>query len=145
MKVSVIVLTYNSAATIRQALDSVLTQRCDFEYEIVVGDDASTDSTREILLEYAAKNANIRLLLAPTNQGLQNNYYDCLEASRGTYIADCAGDDFWNNADRLQLMADALDRSPKVGMVYTDWIKHDLSTGCEQLCHPTLMSDISRR
>lgn len=145
MKVSVIVLTYNSEATVRQALDSVLAQRCSFDYEIIAGDDASSDATPDILREYAAKYPNIRLLLAQKNQGLQGNYYDCLEASSGEYIADCAGDDRWLGDSRLQRMADILDNNIGLGMVYTDWLRHDVLTGHDEVCHPTLTGVFSRR
>ena len=82
-KVSVIVLSYNSAATVEQALDSVLGQVCTFEYEVVVGDDASTDGTQEILKRYLLKHPDkVRLMLAEKNRGLQDNYFDCMEHCR---------------------------------------------------------------
>ncbi len=52
MKLSVIVVTYNHERFIAQALDSILAQRVDFDYEIVVGEDCSTDSTRDILMDF---------------------------------------------------------------------------------------------
>lgn len=144
MKVSVIVLSYNSADTIRRTLDSVLAQRCDFDFEIVAGDDGSTDGTAEILKEYAARHSCMRLLLAKENHGLQANYFDCLEACRGEYIADCAADDYWPDCSRLQLMADALDAHPAAGMVFTDWTQTDIATGQSRLCHPTPARDCDR-
>lgn len=54
-KISVILLTYNSSDTLREALDSVLRQKCGYDFEIVAGDDGSTDGTQSILQEYAAR------------------------------------------------------------------------------------------
>ena len=129
-KVSVIVLSYNSAATVEQALDSVLGQVCTFEYEVVVGDDASTDGTQEILRRYLLKHPDkVRLMLAEKNRGLQDNYFDCMEHCRADIIADCAADDYWNDCHRLQKMADALESRPDAAMVYTDWNCLDENTG----------------
>lgn len=141
MKISVIVLTYNSAKTIRQALDSVLSQVCTHGFEIVAGDDASTDGTQEILKEYASRHKCIRLLCSNENRGLQANYYDCMEACRGEYIADCAGDDYWLGTSRLQLMADALDAHDDAGLVYTDWMKIIENENSTELCRPALRYD----
>lgn len=141
MKISVIVLTYNSAKTIRQALDSVLSQVCTHGFEIVAGDDASTDGTQEILKEYASRHKCIRLLCSNENRGLQANYYDCMEACRGEYIADCAGDDYWLGTSRLQLMADALDAHDDAGLVYTDWMKINENENSTELCRPALRYD----
>ena len=80
MKVSVIVLSYNSAATIGRALDSIISQKRDFDMEIIVGDDASVDDTRDIVEQYARKADGVafRLMFAEENRGVQANYYDCI-------------------------------------------------------------------
>lgn len=122
-KASVIILTYNQEDTIRRALDSVLKQRCEVSYEIVIGDDASTDRTREICLEYAEKYPDIVRMMPPaSNKGLVDNYFDCLLNCRGEYIADCAGDDMWGDPDRLQLQVDYLDSHPEYIAVMSDWV-----------------------
>lgn len=144
MKISVIVLTYNSAKTIRQALDSVLSQVCTHDFEIVASDDASTDETQEILKEYASRHKCIRLLCSNENRGLQANYYDCLETCNGEYIADCAGDDYWLGTSRLQLMADALDAHSDAGLVYTDWMKINVRDNSATLCRPALRHDCNK-
>ncbi len=70
MKASVLVLAYNQAPFIRQALDSVLAQRADFDVEILVVEDCSTDGTREIALEYSVAHPDkIRLFLSEVNLG----------------------------------------------------------------------------
>ena len=144
-KVSVIVLSYNSAATVEQALDSVLGQVCTFEYEVVVGDDASTDGTQEILRRYLLKHPDkVRLMLAEKNRGLQDNYFDCMEHCRADIIADCAADDYWNDCHRLQKMADALESRPDAAMVYTDWNCLDENTGQILRAYPRTLHNTGR-
>ncbi|MDD2612459.1 MAG: glycosyltransferase, partial [Bacteroidales bacterium] len=68
--VSILVITYNQEAYIGKALDSLLMQECPFDYEILVGEDCSTDGTRNICLEYAKNNPDkIRLFLNEKNKG----------------------------------------------------------------------------
>ena len=94
--VSVIVLTYNHEKYIRQALDSILMQRVDFQYEILVGDDASTDSTQEILKEYDRNYpGKSRLFLRESNLGPTKNSYELLVSAKRDYPATCEGADYW--------------------------------------------------
>lgn len=96
MMVSVIVLTYNQEHTIARTLDSILAQQTDFDYEVVIGEDASTDTTRDICVSYSKRHADIiRLMPAAPNKGLVRNYFDCFAETRGDFIADCSGDDEW--------------------------------------------------
>lgn len=100
--VSVIVLTYNHEKYIRQALDSILAQEVDFKYEILIGDDASTDGTSAIVREYAEKYPNIiRAFVHKENMGATKNLSDMLCLARGQYIAHLEGDDFWCDATKL--------------------------------------------
>lgn len=131
-KVSVIVATYNQAGTIGRALESIVGQQTSFPFEIIIGEDASTDHTREVCLEWANRYPEIiRLMPEAPNKGLTANYYDCLEAARGEYIADLAGDDRWTRSDKLQMQADFLDLHPEVTMVHTAWRPVDATTGQE--------------
>lgn len=122
MKASVIVLTYNQEQTIGRALDSVLGQQTDSDFEVIVGDDASTDSTRQICEDYARRFPDrVRLMPAAPNKGVARNYFDCLEAARGEYIADCAGDDAWSTTLKLAEQVAFLDAHPEVTAVHTSW------------------------
>lgn len=122
-KVSIIVLSYNQRNTIGRTLDSILRQRCSFPYEIIIGDDASTDGTRAICEEYAARYPDIiRLMPAAPNKGVVDNYFDCLLECRGQYISDCAGDDEWGDIDRMQRQTEYLDAHPEEVAVMSDWI-----------------------
>ena len=100
--VSVIVICYNQEKSIAAALDSVLRQDESVPFEIVIGDDASIDHTREICQGYAYKYPDkVRLLPQEPNLGLVKNYFRCLKACRGEYISDCAGDDEWLGTTRI--------------------------------------------
>jgi glycosyltransferase involved in cell wall biosynthesis len=128
--ISVIVVTYNQEETIARALDSILMQKCSHPYEIVIGEDCSTDSTADVCREYARRHADrIRLFCNEHNKGLIDNYYDCLLQCRGKYIADCAGDDFWTDELKLQKEADLLEADPTVSLVHTAWMRYDETTG----------------
>lgn len=120
MKLSVGILTYNQAQYIQQCLDSVLMQVTDFDYEIVVGDDASVDGTQEILYEYVAKYPEkFVLLLGEKNEGISINYKKVLSACKGKYIALCEGDDFWTDVQKLQKQVDFLEGHDDYGFVGT--------------------------
>lgn len=111
--ISVIVLTYNHAKYIRQALDSILKQKTTFCYEILVGDDASTDGTSEIVKEYAERFPNvIRAFIRERNLGATKNLYDLFQHANGRYIANCEGDDYWSVPDKLQRQVNFLETHP---------------------------------
>ena len=104
-------ITYNHERFIAQAIESALAQQADFEFEIVVGEDCSTDRTRAILLEYQARFPDmIRLLLPERNLGMHQNLVQALQACAGQYIALLEGDDYWSATDKLQKQVDFLDR-----------------------------------
>lgn len=101
--VSVIVLTYNHEKYISQALDSILMQKVDFQYEILVGDDASTDRTPQILRDYQRRYPKIiRLFLREENVGPTKNAYELFYEARGKYLAACEGDDYWTSSKKLE-------------------------------------------
>ncbi|MDD5455805.1 MAG: glycosyltransferase [Candidatus Margulisbacteria bacterium] len=109
-KVSVCMITYNHEAFIAQSIESVLAQKTNFDVELVIGEDCSTDKTREIILGYKAQYPErIRLLLPDKNIGMAKNFIQCLQTCTGQYVALLEGDDFWNEPDKLQRQADILD------------------------------------
>lgn len=96
MKLSIIVMTYNQEKYVRKTLDSILSQKFDCQYEIYVGDDASSDNTPNIILEYMRKYPKvIHGILRKENLGVIKNYFDLLSRCTGEYIMECAGDDYW--------------------------------------------------
>lgn len=113
-KVSVLMITYNHEKYIEQAVRSVLMQETDFDFELVVGDDASTDGTTDILENLQREHPNrIRLILNATNQGMISNFIKVMNSCRGDYIALLEGDDFWTSPEKLQRQADILDSEPQ--------------------------------
>ena len=120
--VSVLVTPYNQKAYIRQTLDSILMQECNFDFEVVIGEDCSTDGTREICQEYALKYPKqIVLCLNEKNKGLIDNYFDVFLKARGVYMADCGGDDYWLTKSKLQEQVDILENHPNVSLVAGNW------------------------
>ncbi|MGM9816658.1 MAG: glycosyltransferase family 2 protein [Lepagella sp.] len=130
VEISVIVVTYNQEDSIARTLDSILSQRLDAEYEIVIGDDASTDATGDICQDYARRFPDkICYLRRPHNLGVVDNYFDCIRRARGNWIADCAGDDVWVDDTKLQSQLDVVREYSDVSMVATDWMCRDSQTG----------------
>jgi hypothetical protein len=116
-------ITYNHAPFVAQAIDSVLMQKTDFPFELVIGEDESTDGTREICIEYARKYPElIRLFLRQRSDPARAGYdapamYNALEtlnACGGQYIAFLEGDDYWTDPQKLQIQAVYLDEHPEV-------------------------------
>lgn len=101
--VSVCMLTYNHEKYIRKSIDSVLMQKTDFTIEILVGDDCSTDSTADIIREYAEKYPKILVpFLREKNIGGPRNIYDLLNRAKGKYIQVLEGDDYWTDENKLK-------------------------------------------
>lgn len=125
--VSVCIQTYNQVHYISQCLDSILMQQTNFEIEILLGEDASQDGTREICIEYAKKFPDkIRLFLHERenniqvnkkNTGLFNSLYN-LYTANGKYIAYCDGDDYWTDPMKLQQQVSFLEQNPKYVISY---------------------------
>ena len=113
-KVTVLVMTYNHAHFIGQALDGALGQRTTFGVEILVSEDCSTDGTREKVVEYQRQHPDrIRLLLSGSNLHSNAVVARGIRAARGEYLALLDGDDYWISPDKLQKQADFLDRHPR--------------------------------
>ena len=120
--------TYNQEAFVAQALESVLNQEASVTWEIVVGDDASTDGTREVLRSFAqAHPEHIRLLLHPERLGPnelhldgKNNFLATYRACRGKYVALLDGDDYWTDTRKLEKQVEFLEAHPN----------------CSLCCHP---------
>jgi glycosyltransferase involved in cell wall biosynthesis len=101
--VSVILLTYNHESYLRQSIESILMQKVDFEYEIVVAEDFSTDRTRDIINEYSERNPGLfNILFRIKNIGATKNLYEAYMRSKGKYITILEGDDYWIDEYKLE-------------------------------------------
>lgn len=128
--ISVIVVTYNQEKTIARTLDSILMQQCHIPYEIIIGEDCSTDQTLSICETYVNKYPDkIHLIANKQNKGIIDNYFDCILASNGQYIADCAGDDFWIDPLKLEKEVTILEQQSDITLIHTDWNSYDETTG----------------
>jgi glycosyltransferase involved in cell wall biosynthesis len=116
-KISVLMITYNHEKLIAKAIDSVLMQKTNFPFELVIGDDCSTDGSRGVVREYSRKYPGIvRALLRERNMGACENSRDVFFACRGKYLALLEGDDYWTSTEKLQMQADLLDTHPETAM-----------------------------
>jgi glycosyltransferase involved in cell wall biosynthesis len=128
--VSVHMITYNHEPYIAQAIEGVLLQEVDFPFELVIGEDRSTDATREIVLEYQKKYSDIiRVITSSKNVGAHKNARRTQKACRGTYIAFCEGDDYWHHPKKLQKQIEFLETHPDYGLVHSGAIVCNVETG----------------
>lgn len=119
--VSIFMITYNHENYISPAIEGVLMQKTPFPFELVIGEDCSTDNTRSICIEYQKRFPDIiKLRLPDKNQGIIKNYIETMRACRGKYIAICEGDDYWIDPYKLQKQVDYLESRSEYGLCFTD-------------------------
>ena len=117
-KVSVCVITYNQERYIRKCLQSLVEQQTNFDFEIIVGDDCSTDGTQAVVREFVERYPQlVRALVQECNTGGSRNNLEVHAAARGGYVAHVDGDDY-ALAGKLQAQADVLDRDPACNAVW---------------------------
>ncbi|ASU34740.1 glycosyltransferase (rhamnosyltransferase), family 2 (GT2) [Mucilaginibacter xinganensis] len=110
--VSICCITYNHGRFIAQAIESFLMQQTNFEFEIIVGDDCSSDQTLKIVKLFSHKHpGKIKLITSPKNLGTHNNLINCQKFCTGKYVALCEGDDYWTDIFKLQKQVDFLEQS----------------------------------
>ena len=118
-KVNICMITYNHERYISEAIDGILMQECDFEYELVIGEDYSTDNTRKICEQYAAKYPNkIKLLQSVNNWGMNSNFIRTVKECNSKYIALCEGDDYWTDPLKLQKQVDFLEKNKEYSLCF---------------------------
>lgn len=125
LKLSVLLVTYNHEKYVRHAIDSVLMQKTDFDFEIVVADDHSDDSTTAIIEEYQACNNNLRLFAFERNVGITRNYQRGFAECRGEYIAVLEGDDFWLSPAKLTSSVTFLERHPECAFCFHRYLRYE--------------------
>lgn len=111
--ISVIMLTYNHAPFLKEAIEGVLNQKTDFIFELIICNDCSPDHSDEIIKPYAAKYPEIiRYYKHKKNIGFEENQRFAFQQCNGKYIAYCEGDDYWNDENKLQFQYNFLENNP---------------------------------
>lgn len=120
--VSVLMMAYQHEAFLKRAIDSVVGQRTDFPFELIIAEDCSPDRSLDIAREYQSRYPEIiRILTADTNVGMQKNCWRMYARVRGEFIAFCDGDDFWNTSDKLQKQVDLMRRTPECILCHSNY------------------------
>ena len=133
-KASVWMITYNHENYIAQAIESVIHQVTTFDFELVIGEDCSTDATRKICLDFQEKYPNIiRVLEHTSNVGIHKNLISTLEECSGEYIALLEGDDYWTDRSKLQKQVSFLSNHPEFVMCYQKTREINELTGSEKI------------
>lgn len=118
IKVSILVITYNQEEYITQTLESIFSQHHDYTYEVIIGDDCSTDKTPEKIKPFIERYSDkIHYVYNNPNKGLVKNYFDTISLCKGKYIIDIAGDD-WFLPGRIETQIEFMEKHPECGMSY---------------------------
>lgn len=117
--VSICMISYNHESFIRKAIEGVLMQKTNFSFELVIGDDCSTDNTVSLINELIKGRENeIKLLSTTENLGMMPNFIRTLTACTGKYIAICEGDDYWTDPYKLQKQFDFMEQHPDYSLCF---------------------------
>lgn len=141
MLVSVCMIAYNHEAYIREAIEGVLMQQTNFEFEFIISNDASSDRTHQVISELVANSPEgkrVKYFNQPRNLGMQSNFIFALKECKGKYIALCEGDDYWTDPLKLQKQVDYISSHDDCNLVFTDvqlllegtgsWLKKNWAT-----------------
>lgn len=110
--VSVCMITYNHEKYIKQTLQNINNQKVNFNVEIVIANDASTDLTSQIINEFIPKSKfPVKFINQEKNVGMMPNFLQAIQTCSGKYVALCEGDDFWTNENKLQKQVDFLEQN----------------------------------
>lgn len=138
-KLSICCITYNHVSFISQAIESFLEQQTNFDFEIIIFDDASTDGTSELIRKFAQNNPQkVRYKINDKNIGMISNFINVLNASKSRYIALCEGDDYWTDPFKLQKQFDFLEQNPDYSICY-----HRVLELCENQMIPDELNSLN--
>ena len=122
ISVSVIMITYGHEKYIKQAVESILNQKTNFLYEVIISDDNSPDNTESVINKIIKENPNctkINYKKHTSNKGMNENYFWSVTKCRGELIAVCEGDDYWTDPLKLQNQFNFLKKNKDYSMVFT--------------------------
>jgi len=127
IKVSACIITYNHEGFIRECLEGAVNQKVNFEYEIVIGEDNSSDSTKQICIEYAEKYPNlIKFFAREKNLGMIGNWINTIKNCKGKYIALCEGDDYWTDPLKIQKQVEFFEANPYFGLCKRSFLRFQI-------------------
>lgn len=152
--VSVCITTYNQEKYLAEALDSVLSQKVDFEFEIIIGEDYSTDSTLQIAQDYQTRYPGLikvvqsghkeKLIINGHTSG-RYNFLNVLSSSQGKYIALLDGDDYWIDQNKLQKQVDFLEQHEEYSFTFHNVYMVNINSGNSEdvrgTFHPSSFSE----
>lgn len=121
MKVSICMITYNHEKYLKQAIDGVLMQKTNFDFELVIANDNSPDNTKLIIEDYITSHPNghkIKFLNNTVNMGMMPNFTNAISNCNGKYIALCEGDDYWTDENKLQKQFDFLEKNKNFSICF---------------------------
>lgn len=122
MKLSIIMMAYNQASFIEEAINSVFSQDLPFEWELLIGDDCSLDNTKEIVLSSIRDYDNVRYIKNLNNLGLHKNYQNLVSLAKGDFIALLEADDYWIDVNKCRLQIELMEEDPKISWSFTNGI-----------------------
>ena len=114
MKVTVCMINYNQEKFIKEAIESVLIQDCEFDFELLIADDCSTDNSKNIvksIIKNHPKGNLITFIEREKNLGMTSNFFETFKLCKGDFIALCDSDDFWRDTNKLQMQIDFLEKN----------------------------------
>ena len=118
-KVTIVCITYNQEKFIKQALDSFVMQKTNFDFQVIISDDCSTDSTPNIIKEYEQKYPNIiKAFYQKENLGSFKNYKFALSQAKSKYLIVNEGDDYFIDENKLQKQVDFLEGHPDYSICF---------------------------
>lgn len=139
---TVLLITYNQADSIAKAIESILAQKTKYPYKIHVFDDASTDGTTDIVLQYASKYPDkIIPYIAKQNQGSASNVWAAYGSVDTKYCAILEGDDYWCDDEKLELQISALEANPECSSCAGNTIMHNIGDKYENIKNGDLLID----
>ena len=144
MTLNICMITYNHQDYITDAIEGILKQKTNFLWKLVIGEDFSTDNTRNICLDYATKYPDkITLITSSANVGMQQNFLRTYKACDAEYIAFCEGDDYWTDPLKLQKQVDFLMANTNYsGCFHNVLLKIERDgAGSERIQHNSLAKD----
>lgn len=132
--VSTVIVCYNHAEFIVEAIESAIEQKGDFNHEILISDDGSTDGTARIISRYVERYPNlVRNISRGGNFGVSENYRHCFKEAEGRFVAVLEGDDYWTDPEKISKQSHFLARNESASMVFSKFERFDMRNNTEMV------------